>query len=429
MVPHLRHIRLQALASAAAVYLSWSINRPRSISLTSAGTGRAGVGAGRIPCAGPLRGEAKPAQGNPNSMPDGYAGSKSWFGNGMPSPELRRDRLPPQCLRPMVRSSRARNEREAAMMYFFYGHTHSYLDITDQVLRFCCDGDRIFIPASDTVRADMFSDPAYGHVKQIVVIAESDGVRTCRAYPGGTPVDLRLPAEVPRPTRSRPVATSGPAEETVTRIHEQLHFIGGRLTDELPEQTMIARFLDPGATVLEIGANIGRSTLMISSILTDSANLVTMECLPPAVEILRCNRRANDFAFRIEPSALSRRPLIQRGWETMPSDGVPPPGWRTVSTITFGELVAKYGMAFDTVVADCEGALFYILKDDPDMLDGITKVILEADYPNIDHKRSVEEVFGRYGLARIHSEPLVTDWNHPFPEEVAASFFEVWARH
>lgn len=313
-------------------------------------------------------------------------------------------------------------------MHIFYGLNQSYFDVTDAVLRFCCEGDRMFIPADDRLRAMMFSDPAYGHLKEIVVIAQRDGKMTCTAYPHDTPVDLPLPAGESVPPRRRPVVPVGPVDEVIAGIHEQLHFIGGRLTDELPEQTMALRFLAPDAKVLEIGANIGRNTLMIASILKESANLVTMECDQAAVEVLRCNRRANGFDFRIEPSALSRRPLIQRGWETVPSSEVRP-GWTQVSTITFEQLVAKYGIAFDTLVADCEGALFYILQDDPAMLDGISTVILEADYPNLEHKRSVEVQFARQGLSRIHSEPLVTDWKHPFHEEVAASFFEVWSRH
>lgn len=321
------------------------------------------------------------------------------------------------------------------MMHFFYGRHQNFLDITNQVLLFCCDGRRFHIPADDRIRAALFSDPAYGHLKEIVVFSHTDGLPTCKSYPHDVPVDLPTPNGLTLPPRNKPVVPDGTFDEKIARIHEQLHFIGGRLTDELPEQTMVVRFLDPNAKVLEIGSNIGRNTLMIASILSDSANLVTMECDPAAVEILRCNRAANDFAFRIEPSALSCRPLIQRGWETMPANvpGNMPstdvrPGWKRVSTITFGELVAKYGIAFDTLVADCEGALFYILQDDPAMLKGISTVILEADYPNVEHKRSVEAVFARHGLSRIHSQPLITDWKHPFPDEVAASFFEVWSR-
>lgn len=313
------------------------------------------------------------------------------------------------------------------MLHIFYGRAQSYIEITDTVLRFCCDGRQFHIPADDDTRATLFSDPAYGYLKDIVVFAQHDGDPTCSVYPHSTPVELALPPGVVRPARGAAPDPSGPVEDRIARIHDWLHFVGGRITDELPEQTMVVRYLDPNAKVLEIGSNIGRNTLMIASVLADSANLVTMECDPAAVKLLRFNRAANDFNFRIEPSALSCRPLIQQGWETIPSDVILP-GWNRVSTITFAELVAKHGMAFDTLVADCEGALFFILQDDPTMLDGISTVILEADYPSVENKRSVEAVFARHGLTRVHSEPLVTDWDHPFPAEVAASFFEVWTK-
>lgn len=221
--------------------------------------------------------------------------------------------------------------------------------------------------------------------------------------------------------------SDGSVEQIIEATHQQLAFVGGRLTDELPEQSMAVRFLDPGAKALEIGSNIGRNTLMIASRLADPTKFVTMECDPNSVALLRYNRQANGFEFHIEPSALSYRRLIQRGWETVPAEELQP-GFQWVSTITFEELLSKYQIAFDTLVADCEGALFYILQDNPAMLDGISTVILEADYPNVDHKRSVEAVFGHRGFHRVHSEPLVTDWEHPFPDEVAASFFEVWRK-
>ena len=37
-------------------------------------------------------------------------------------------------------------------------------------------------------------------------------------------------------------------------------------------------------------------------------------------------------------------------------------------------------------------------------------------------------MFHVYGLERIYSEPLIVDWDHPFPAECVASFFEVWKK-
>lgn len=315
-------------------------------------------------------------------------------------------------------------------MHIFYGLNDTYVDVTDLAFRFCYDDGRIQLPADDVMRAIVFGDPLPGVVKNVVVFRTEGAGQTCTVYPNGTPAALMLSSfEQMRwlpPTPIR-VPAGLPVEAALARVHEQLKFVGGSLDDEGPEQAMVLRYLDPGATVLEIGSNIGRNTMMISAVLADSANLLTLECNPAAVEVLRFNRNANGFRFAIEASALSSRPLMRRGWNTIPGDDLLE-GHTWVSTITYEELRAKYGMAFDTLVADCEGALYYILSDNPAVLDGIGTVILEADYTSLEHKRAVEAVFAGRGLTRIHSEPLVTDWAHQFPDEVAASFFEVWTR-
>ena len=155
--------------------------------------------------------------------------------------------------------------------------------------------------------------------------------------------------------------------------------------------------------------------------------MVTLECDPTAVGILRQNRSANNLHFHIEPSALSYRSLMQRGWDTVPSDELQP-GYQWVRTITFEELNEKYRIPFDTLIADCEGALYYLLQDNSRILENIRTVILESDYLLADHKKEVESIFRSYNLEKVYSEPLLVDWDHPFPAECADSFFEVWKR-
>lgn len=324
------------------------------------------------------------------------------------------------------------------MLLIFYGRGEKYIDITSDVAECCFDGEEVLIPGDDFLRAKMFTDPVYGVEKEIVVIRSDGDEIVCRSYPGSAAVNLRLDDAEKRavgdrrPTRNPARIALPPSEmtsedEKIAFIHEQLDFIGGSLEDELPEQRMAVRFIEPTAKVLELGANIGRNTLMIASILEDSRNLVTLECAPGSARVLRMNRWVNNFQFHIEVSALSYRKLIQQGWNTIPSDELLP-GYSWVNTITFEEICRKHELRFDTIVADCEGALFYILQDNPDILRHIGTVIVESDYLSVDHKRSVTGTFERHGFARVYSEQLVVDWDHPFPEECAASFYEVWQR-
>ena len=87
----------------------------------------------------------------------------------------------------------------------------------------------------------------------------------------------------------------------------------------------------------------------------------------------------------------------------------------------FEELEAKYSIRFDTLVVDCEGALYYILVDKPDILDGISLVIMENDYRDIQHKNTVDKILSQKGLTRVYFEE--GGWLPCY-----SNFYEVWER-
>ena len=142
---------------------------------------------------------------------------------------------------------------------------------------------------------------------------------------------------------------------------------------------MVVRYFTGNEKVLELGGNIGRNSLVIAHILKNKNNLVVIECGKSDAKILTENRDLNNFNFHIETSALSKRKLIQKNWCTKPSY-ILQKGYTWVDTITLRDLKNKYAIKFDTLVLDCEGAFYYILKDTPEILDNINLIIMENDY-------------------------------------------------
>ena len=183
---------------------------------------------------------------------------------------------------------------------------------------------------------------------------------------------------------------------------------------------MVINYLTGNEKVLEIGGNIGRNSLIIASILNDSKNLVTLECDKNIVKQLNENRIINRLNFRIENSALSKRKLIQCGWDTIPSDTLID-GYTWVNTITFNGLKSKYNMEFDTLVLDCEGAFYYILMDMPEILDNIKLIIMENDYHELDKKKYVDEILVKNQFYRDYVEAGGWGVCHN-------NFFEVWKK-
>ena len=76
-----------------------------------------------------------------------------------------------------------------------------------------------------------------------------------------------------------------------------------------------------------------------------------------------------------------------------------------VKNATWTDIKSKYFKhIFDTLVADCEGALYYILRDEPTFLENFKKIIIENDFNDIDHKNFVDNQFRKYGFKREYAK-------------------------
>jgi FkbM family methyltransferase len=157
---------------------------------------------------------------------------------------------------------------------------------------------------------------------------------------------------------------------------------------------MAVTYLTGNEKVLEIGGNIGRNSLIIGYILqqkNNNKNFVVLETDPMIAKQLTENRDLNDMKFNIENSALSKRKLIQKDWDTIESD-VLLDGYTPVNIISWDELIKKYNINFDTLILDCEGAFYYILIDMPEVLNNINLIIMENDYHEIEQKNYVDSI-------------------------------------
>jgi hypothetical protein len=163
--------------------------------------------------------------------------------------------------------------------------------------------------------------------------------------------------------------------------------------------------------------------------------MVVFECDPDISLQLQHNRDQNGFHFAIETKALSKRRLIQNGWDTKPirdNDQDVPDGWKVIDTIPWSQVLTTYApLSFDTLVADCEGALYYILKDEPDFLRSFHTVILENDFLDVQHKEFVDSELIRNGFRLVHNEPLSNpeQYSKQFPREIVDHFFQTWLRN
>lgn len=259
------------------------------------------------------------------------------------------------------------------------------------------------------MRSFLFTDPSPGVLKSVHIFKDNKLLKD---------VDETETFEIP-------IYTNIPnsfikASNILSSIHSTINF-NGDLTTEYPEQLMLCRFLPPTAKVLEIGTSIGRSSIVISSILNDDTQFVTLETCEKNAKQACENRDANGRHFHIVNAALSLQPLYQvySNWTcyTEQKENSFP-----VKLCTLDDL-RKYNIEFDTLVLDCEGAFYNIIYEFPSILDNIKLIIVENDYDTIEKKRKIDDIFDQHNFHCVYREMI--DAHFQICKDV---FFEVWQR-
>jgi FkbM family methyltransferase len=295
-------------------------------------------------------------------------------------------------------------------MKILYGWETKKIDVTYICFNRLMKNNIITIPCGNLIRDTIFLDINKGVGKKIYIIINN----TKKEY--GPFCNIRINTI----NKNVFVKHFNVVQQKLKNIQSRIKIKHGSFNEEVPEQLMVSRFLTGNEKVLEIGGNIGRNSLIIASILKNSANLVTLECDTKIAQQLKENRDINKLNFHIENSALSLNKLIQKGWDTIPSDTLKD-GYKWVNTITLDELKSKYQIEFDTLVLDCEGAFYYILRDMPTIIDNINLIIMENDYHNISDKNYIDDILRENKFIRIYVKG--GGWG-PCKDR----FFEVWKR-
>ena len=203
-----------------------------------------------------------------------------------------------------------------------------------------------------------------------------------------------------------------PIDQKLKKIHKSLNFRHGSLLDEIVEQRLCYKYLNENDKVLEIGGNIGRVSMIISKILNNQKNLIVLESNSEIFSKLHDNYLENQKNFYILNYALSKRELFQINWKTFTleeKNQMSPEIQKEMEIVKytdFNNIESKYNIQFNTLVLDCEGAFYYILKDDESILKNIKKIIIENDYSNFEQKSYVEKILKKYNFKVVESIDL-----------------------
>lgn len=155
--------------------------------------------------------------------------------------------------------------------------------------------------------------------------------------------------------------------------------------EENVEQELIHKYLLPSDVVLELGGNIGRSSIVACQVVGVNGSLVVSESDEKNREELAQNMRGALCNFRIVP-AFSDTPLYQKDGLSLgsPTQNTPGDGFNRIKTLPYKEL-SSYRPT--VLVIDCEGCFDDILHKAGIDLSNVHTIIIENDGSEEQNKR------------------------------------------
>jgi FkbM family methyltransferase len=322
-------------------------------------------------------------------------------------------------------------------MKFFYGYDKDhYMDITHIVFQKCLKDDGIYIPAGDGARCEIVGTDPYPNILKHIMIKDHFGNEYF--YYFTKEVNIKFDTlSIALSNHANPKIwwnnvgkfIMDPVEKlnTLQKHFNLKHKMWGGFEMEYPEQLMCMRHINENDRVLEIGGNIGRTSHIIQTILKNPLNHIVMEIDLEIAQKLRENLDLNKFThLRIETAALSKSKLYNIDGNPRPVDkDKVTSDMKEQPTISYSEICSKYDVDFNVLVADCEGSLYYIFKEDPDMLNNIGTVIMENDYTELEHKQAVDSILKSKGFKMVYQEKGVpwASWSCCYEY-----FYEVWRK-
>ncbi len=174
---------------------------------------------------------------------------------------------------------------------------------------------------------------------------------------------------------------------------------------ERKEQILADKYIKPDSVVLELGARYGTVSCVINKKLKNKRNQVVVEPDERVWEALEANRDRNNCDFHIIKGFVSNKKLALtdkenwRGYGTKSTEDKS----SSIPSYTLKEIEKKYGLRFNTLVADCEGFLCDFFNENPDFYDQLELIIFEKDNPKMCNYNAIKRILEEKGFKQLCS--------------------------
>lgn len=176
---------------------------------------------------------------------------------------------------------------------------------------------------------------------------------------------------------------------------------------ERQEQALAQQYIKENDVVLELGARYGSVSCIINSKLKCKTNQVVVEPDERVWEALELNKKANNCDFHIIKGFISTKNLgltnldVYHGgygstYVIDEETGIP--------SYNLQEVMIKYNLTFNVLVADCEGGLEMFFDENPTIYDTLRLIIFESDYPDKCNYKKIRDTLRQKGFKeKLHS--------------------------
>ena len=189
---------------------------------------------------------------------------------------------------------------------------------------------------------------------------------------------------------------------------------------------MNLQYISLGDKVLELGANIGRSTLVLAHQVGPHGSVTASEINPEIRKELDNILSLNNVKQRTKIiPAIGKTNFIYKGWTSKPWDEntkkAIPNGWTLTQSTNYPE------SNFNVLVADCEGCILPLLEQYPDMLNGIEKIIIENDADDKTTKK-IQNSFKKEGFTSKLCIPIEHSYWNKHSKNSKKCFYQLWSK-
>jgi FkbM family methyltransferase len=188
------------------------------------------------------------------------------------------------------------------------------------------------------------------------------------------------------------------------KFHDENDNLIDHYANELDEQYLAYKYIEPNDIVLELGARYGTVSVVINSLINNKNNHVVIEPDETVINALIKNKFNNNCSFQIVNKFIANKnkKLINDGYGTRLIDVEN--NDENMLHMSYDHFKKLHPLKFNVLIADCEGCFYEFISMLGDDLYNYNKIMFEEDMPELCDYSKVKKHLENYGFTLIEEK-------------------------